>query len=1633
MASFAPAEKAPTGKPLKVGSPHDPAEREADWVADILTAPEEPALPVCTACAAGGAPCAACGGGDGGGVFRRQVVVSEDLKGIPGAPAGANHENEEPPDEGGIRRSLLKPLQAKLTIGQTNDVYEQEADRVAEQVMRKAPPIPPKIQRQLEDVQSEGIQPNSLAEMISPIVQRQKESIVEDPLQAKFETCGEEEQVQRSADGTAQAQPDLERRLKTSQGGGSPLPDEVQGFMEPRFGTDFSQVRIHTDGEAVQMNRELGAQAFTHRSDIYYGAGKAPARDELTVHELTHVVQQTEIRSGNTVHKPIIQRDIDPPPGQSGPLVISGSTFQDAARELATILQQQNHREPAGIVVVNGPNIKIFNEAGEPIVPTLFRFRTPVIIPAGVFRITSESRSLRVILRRADGQYRIGDVAVGRADFSRDIENQADYENALQGAHIIYYVSPTVQSVQPPTEETPPAREELPDFMHFTPTSRANLPAWPAVVEPVPPTSQIASVNSTGSFVMQVIKNQGLTTVERVTNLMEPTNFRWEVLRLDNELKMRDNRTVNRLDGVRAGYTRRLRDLEADARTIRGDRTERQSLPERTIRQEIARQITDRRTILAMTGQTALTVVQALVGDTNTPNIEDYIDIPWNEPGDYFVRCLATPVSAPNAQFSRATSVAGIMVSVFDIAQIARESLPSAHSERASAQERLAQLEQQRNELVVHFSEGDASENSARVNELDMQITYQQELQQAAGNTRATMQAELNFIQAQIEFLTSPNVRDSDQRARLQYLRQRQQEIRATFKGAESRLIHRLGSDLTSTSLMSGVLVDEASGSRKPLTFSIGERSYFNTNQLEVVIADVTDRQGGVFSGRGTGRLDTGRRDAWQEAMVSLRKNLGRGRAWLSYRPPEPYSSLHLDLPNPMQLQMSPIDQARELVDDTAHTATLVALAAALPTGGSSLSILGVLAPIQAGSSLYNTVNKAAYGRLELDAEAVNDFINIASLGMGRVGQAGQFATRGTQILFTSGRVVARLLDKGSYMVMTYQAYQQITANVPGEDPREGRRRCLIALLSFIEGASIPVAGHLWPPGSHRPSPEHPPDRSSDHPPEAASEAFSGSGQRDPADFSSATKGDSRSAPTPSRSQAELEALHAALPPDLTGQVSIVENPNLKGHTVRVYYEGGELRMDIGHKADHYNITAHVQTARVLIRFQGVVGSMRRLADRILTWLRIRPGYGTEGFEARLEVRKLRDILRNLEAHQADIDARARLLNESGLAESQKTVNAITREIVSIQEQITRYESEVDSYLEGRGYVAAEDTTTPAADAPHSPPSAASRTRAEADTIELLAGEYDDAAAQHRQTAQQLKEAGRYVEAEASEGQARDAQLYAELLRKDVARLRGDLQGLSAQQLRERQQLTAARETFRPKFVRLRETNQQLQRELAQARTQLDQRTTDLRRFERNRRTPTTRQYSLSERDYQRELEGLKTAVESAERRVAHRQQTADQAGRELSEAIRQQDRINRNLEDLANLEKGLSEGDNNAKGFFGEAKADDYMASQGYEKLGGHGDSPHGIDGIYRKGKPPIYEYIIIEAKYGESQLGMTDDGLQLSITWCERRIDQAVRYGRTEPEARALAAAIRRSGYQRQVLRYDPQKRRVRSEPPP
>ena len=304
-------------------------------------------------------------------------------------------------------RAVSSLLQTKLRVGPVGDTYEQEADHVADQVMRMSTPdtaaqvlrqampeeeeellqgkplaatITPVVQRQEMDeeellqgkslVQRQGPEDEELLQGKSlvqrqgpedeellqgkPLVQRQgpedeellqgkslvqrqgpddEELLQGKPLvqrQASPEEEEEEEEeelvqpkslaqrqeldeedlgqrkplVQRAAHGRFQAGDDVERRLAMSRGGGSPLPGHLRADMEARFGNDFSAVRVHTGGEAEQLNQNLSARAFTHGSDIYMGSSQyTPDSTEgqrLLAHELTHVVQQTGRRKPAT-------------------------------------------------------------------------------------------------------------------------------------------------------------------------------------------------------------------------------------------------------------------------------------------------------------------------------------------------------------------------------------------------------------------------------------------------------------------------------------------------------------------------------------------------------------------------------------------------------------------------------------------------------------------------------------------------------------------------------------------------------------------------------------------------------------------------------------------------------------------------------------------------------------------------------------------------------------------------------------------------------------------------------------------------------------------------------------------------------------------------------------------------------------------------------------------------------------------------------------------------------------------------------------------------------------------------------------------------------------------------------------
>lgn len=198
-------------------------------------------------------------------------------------------------------------LQAKLRIGQPNDIYEQEADRVAEQFMRMPES---KVQSEPEKEQDEEqIRTKPLDGQIMPLVQQQVE-----PDKEKEE---ELLQAKKASEKVYEVAPSIQASITDLNGSGQTLPESTRAFFEPRFGQDFSHVRVHTDFEAIESARRLNAQAYTIGSDLVFGAGQyAPETSKgkrLLAHELTHVVQQK--RGGTYIPAPLpgsnLEREAD--------------------------------------------------------------------------------------------------------------------------------------------------------------------------------------------------------------------------------------------------------------------------------------------------------------------------------------------------------------------------------------------------------------------------------------------------------------------------------------------------------------------------------------------------------------------------------------------------------------------------------------------------------------------------------------------------------------------------------------------------------------------------------------------------------------------------------------------------------------------------------------------------------------------------------------------------------------------------------------------------------------------------------------------------------------------------------------------------------------------------------------------------------------------------------------------------------------------------------------------------------------------------------------------------------------------------------------------------------------------------
>lgn len=201
------------------------------------------------------------------------------------------------------REGAGRTIQAKLTVNQPGDKYEQEAERVAD-LMIRTPELPVQRRPELEDeAADEAVQTTPVSVQITSLGKRQVEPKKEDAIQTKKDRIW-----------TSTFTPELETRINAIQGRGHPLPDSLRAFFEPRFGQDFSRVRVHSNQGGAEMARALDAKAFTTGWNIVFGSGQyspgTPTGHKLLAHELTHIVQQSKHAESSQHSGSFLQREV---------------------------------------------------------------------------------------------------------------------------------------------------------------------------------------------------------------------------------------------------------------------------------------------------------------------------------------------------------------------------------------------------------------------------------------------------------------------------------------------------------------------------------------------------------------------------------------------------------------------------------------------------------------------------------------------------------------------------------------------------------------------------------------------------------------------------------------------------------------------------------------------------------------------------------------------------------------------------------------------------------------------------------------------------------------------------------------------------------------------------------------------------------------------------------------------------------------------------------------------------------------------------------------------------------------------------------------------------------------------------
>jgi hypothetical protein len=221
--------------------------------------------------------------------------------------------------------SELEKVRTKLTVGPPNDVYEQEADRIADAVIQMpesqpgpnciaSSPLAINLKPLMHDTllrQPADTGGKTTEEENNPPVDWNMPEPLESPTVVPASGNPQTQHVEKctwytkhngvQSNKASEKTPVTKSLVEVMNQRGQPLDNSVRSFFEPRFGYVFGDVRIHTDARAAESASEYNALAYTLGDNMVFGAGQyAPdtaAGLRLIAHELSHVVQRNPSRS----------------------------------------------------------------------------------------------------------------------------------------------------------------------------------------------------------------------------------------------------------------------------------------------------------------------------------------------------------------------------------------------------------------------------------------------------------------------------------------------------------------------------------------------------------------------------------------------------------------------------------------------------------------------------------------------------------------------------------------------------------------------------------------------------------------------------------------------------------------------------------------------------------------------------------------------------------------------------------------------------------------------------------------------------------------------------------------------------------------------------------------------------------------------------------------------------------------------------------------------------------------------------------------------------------------------------------------------------------------------------------------